>query len=89
VFLVGHRQTVNSSAGASVEEAARNIAEWCDSFCRTHGNNGRIDSAAWINATRTPRLYPDAVTLVAGASVEAVLRGASAVECDARRQLRL
>jgi hypothetical protein len=61
------------SAGASVEEAARNNAEWCDSFCRTHGINGRFDSDAWTSATRTPPLYPDAVTLVAGASVEAIL----------------
>jgi hypothetical protein len=61
------------SAGVSVEEAARNNAEWCASFCKTRGINGRFDSDAWTSATRTPPLYPDAVTLVAGASVEAVL----------------
>jgi hypothetical protein len=70
------------SAGASVEEAARNNAEWCDSFCRTHGIKGRFDPDAWTSATRTPPLYPDAVTLVAGASAEAVLlRVDSSVGC--------
>ena len=61
------------SAGASVEEAARNNAEWCDSFCRTHGINGHFDSDAWTSATRTPPLYPDAVMLAAGASIDAIL----------------
>src|SRR4029450_9057976 len=70
------------SAGASVEEAARNNAEWSDSFCRTHGINGRFDSDAWTSAIRTPPLYPDAVTLVAGASAEAgLLRVGSSVGC--------
>ena len=73
------------SAGASVEEAARNNAEWCDSFCRTHGINGSFEADAWTSATRTPPLYPDAVTLVAGASVEALLlRVDTSVGCSVK-----
>jgi hypothetical protein len=49
-----------------VRVAARNNAEWCDAFCRTHGIAGRFDDDAWWSAVRTPPLYPDAVTLVPG-----------------------
>jgi len=55
---------------ASVEEAALSNAEWCDAFCRTHGVNGLFDETVWTSAERTPRLYPDAVTLTAGCCVE-------------------
>jgi hypothetical protein len=48
-----------------VRVAVRNNAEWCDAFCRTHGIVGRFDASAWWSATRTPPLYPDAVTLAA------------------------
>ena len=53
--------------------AARNNAEWCDAFCRTHGIAGRFDDDAWWSAERTPPLYPDAVTLVRGADARAIL----------------
>lgn len=46
-----------------VRAAARNNAEWCDVFCRTHGVAGRFGSDCWTSAARTPPLYPDAVTL--------------------------
>ena len=46
-----------------VAVAARNNAEWCDAFCRTHGIAGRFDRDAWWSAERTPPFYPDAVTL--------------------------
>ncbi|HST18645.1 MAG TPA: hypothetical protein VLK36_13310 [Gaiellaceae bacterium] len=48
---------------AAVREAARNNAEWCDAFCRTHGIDGEFSSDCWWSRTRTPPLYPDAVTL--------------------------
>ncbi len=47
----------------SSRAAARNNAEWCDTLCSTHGIAGRFDSDAWVNPHRTPRYYPDAVTL--------------------------
>jgi hypothetical protein len=59
--------------------AARNNAEWCDAFCRTHGIAGRFDEHAWWSAERTPRFYPDAVTLVP--SVDA---GSIVARIDAR-----
>lgn len=56
--------------------AARNNAEWCDSLCRTHGMPGRFDADAWVNSHRTPRYYPDAVsldpTVVAGSILERI-----------------
>jgi hypothetical protein len=56
-----------------VRDAARNNAEWCDAFCRTHGIHGRFDEGLWSSATRTPPLYPDAVTLRPGLTVETLL----------------
>lgn len=53
--------------------AARNNAEWCDAVCRAHGLPGAFDVDAWTNAHRTPRYYPDAVTLTTTASAEQVL----------------
>ncbi|HEV8250812.1 MAG TPA: hypothetical protein VGQ15_12640 [Gaiellaceae bacterium] len=53
--------------------AARNNAEWCDVFCRTHGVAGRLDDDAWSSARRTPPFYPDAVTLVPGAEARGIL----------------
>lgn len=57
----------------SVSGAARNNAEWCDVFCGTHGICGRFDPDAWTSSERTPALYPDAVTLVQGCSVDRLL----------------
>jgi hypothetical protein len=56
-----------------VRVAARNNAEWCDTFCRTHGIAGRFDEDAWWSAERTPPLYPDAVTLVPGVDPGSIL----------------
>lgn len=61
------------SATSGVEEAARNNAEWCDAFCRTYGAAGRFDTESWSCERRTPPLYPDAVTLRPGVSVERLL----------------
>jgi len=57
----------------SVLAAARNSAEWCDSLCGTHGIRGRFDSDAWITPRRTPRLYPDAITLDPAADAGSIL----------------
>jgi hypothetical protein len=59
--------------GGLVRVAARNNAEWCDAFCRTHGIAGRFDEDAWSSAERTPPFYPDAVTLVPGADAATIL----------------
>lgn len=48
---------------AQVASAAVNNAEWCDAVCRSHGLAGTFRSDAWTSTTRTPPLYPDAVTL--------------------------
>jgi RimJ/RimL family protein N-acetyltransferase len=61
------------SARDAVRVAARNNAEWCDAFCRTHVIAGRFDEDAWWSAERTPPLYPDAVTLVPGADAASIL----------------
>lgn len=53
--------------------AARANAEWCDAFCRAHGIPGRFDDDAWSSPTRTPPLYPDAVTLAPGVDAGALL----------------
>ena len=53
--------------------AARNNAEWCDIVCRTHGIPGRFDPDAWVNQRRTPRYYPDAVSLDPAAVASSIL----------------
>ncbi len=61
------------SRSALICEAARNNAEWCDAFCRTHGIAGRFSAGFWSSPRRTPPLYPDAVTLVPGADVDRMI----------------
>ncbi len=63
------------SEPALVRAAAQNNAEWCDAFCRTHGIAGRFRSDSWSSPVRTPRYYPDAVTLLPEIDVEQVLSG--------------
>ena len=58
---------------SGVHVAARNNAEWCDAFCRTHGAVGRFDTDSWSSRARTPPLYPDAVTLRPAVPVELLL----------------
>jgi hypothetical protein len=53
--------------------AARNNAEWCDIFCRSHGVTGTFHSDAWASAVRTPECYPDAVALDRSLSGERIL----------------
>ncbi len=58
-----------------VRAAARNNAEWCDAFCRTHGIAGRLRADCWCSPVRTPPYYPDAVTLLPEVAVEELLSG--------------
>src|SRR5919199_390582 len=67
------RRIAEMADGDLVVAAARNNAEWCDAFCRTHGVVGRFRARFWSSAERTPPFYPDAVTLVADVAVEDVL----------------
>jgi hypothetical protein len=43
--------------------AARNNAHWCGLVCRSHAIVTRFDRDAWVAVTRSPDMYPDAVTL--------------------------
>jgi len=65
----GHGQKVR----ASVADAARNNAEWCELMCRAHGGGGLVGPGFWASPRRTPPLYPDAVTLRPDADQAAVL----------------
>ncbi|MGZ4258479.1 MAG: hypothetical protein ACXVRE_12015 [Gaiellaceae bacterium] len=60
---------------ALVRAAARNNAEWCAAFCRTHGIAGRFRRHSWFSPVRTPPYYPDAVTLLPEAAAEQILAG--------------
>lgn len=53
--------------------AADNNARWCDLVCRSHGVPTAFQDGLWVATRRSPPLYPDAVTLRPGISVEAVL----------------
>ena len=54
-------------------QTARNNAEWCDAVCRSHGLSPEFSLAAWTCPQRTPRYYPDAVTLTASTVSDDVL----------------
>jgi hypothetical protein len=56
-----------------VRAAARNNAEWCAVMSRSHGLAGAFGPQAWTAPARTPRYYPDAVTLVPGADPGALV----------------
>src|SRR5947207_3033271 len=53
--------------------AAANNAGWCSTVCRSHGLHTTFDDDAWTSRTRTPPLYPDAVTLEPEVSVPELL----------------
>lgn len=57
------------------EAAARNNAQWCDLVCRSHGLGTKWEKNAWKSLGRSPRFYPDAVTLSAAATAESLLEG--------------
>ena len=71
-----------------VRAAARNNADWCDAFCRTHGVRGRFRADSWSSPVRTPPRFPDAVTLVPELAVEQLLSGIDASEgCSVKDSL--
>jgi hypothetical protein len=63
-----------------IRVAAQNNAEWCDSFCRTHGVVGHFRADYWFSPVRTPPYYPDAVTFLPEVTIEQVLSGIDASE---------
>ncbi|WP_370069902.1 hypothetical protein [Streptacidiphilus sp. MAP5-3] len=63
-------QTVQQSL---VRAAARNNADWCQAMCRAHGLSGEYRLDAWTSRERTPRYYPDAVTLAERLDVDELL----------------
>jgi hypothetical protein len=62
-----------------VELAARNNALWCDAVCRAHGIPGEFLDDLWLNRERTPRFYPDAVTLVGSQAASSQMSALSAM----------
>lgn len=53
--------------------AALDNARWCHHVCAVNGIAGRFDAEAWTSPTRTPEMYPDAVTLRPGVSAADLL----------------
>ncbi len=53
--------------------AARNNADWCDLVCRANGMEPQLTPGLWWSPTRTPPLYPDAVTLLPQTTATQVL----------------
>jgi hypothetical protein len=58
---------------ARVSAAAMDNARWCHLVCSIDGISGRFDTDAWTSPTRTPEMYPDAVTLRPGVSADDLL----------------
>jgi hypothetical protein len=55
--------------------AVRNNAQWCDLVCRSLGLGTKWEKSAWKSQSRSPRFYPDAVTLSAAVTAEELLSG--------------
>jgi hypothetical protein len=60
----------------AVRAAAANHASWCDLVCRTHGIETAKEDGYWVAQQRPPEPFTDAVTLLAGAPADDVLRSA-------------
>src|SRR3954453_2529629 len=54
--------------------AATNNATWCDLVCRAHGCDTTFGRGIWTSRTRTPMLYPDAITLAPEAAARDLLQ---------------
>ncbi|MFD9729430.1 hypothetical protein [Streptomyces sp. NPDC059072] len=55
--------------------AALNNALFCDAVCLAHGLPANFDRwNLWLSTSRTPPLYPDAVTLAPGTPAESLLK---------------
>ena len=76
-FAPSARSTSRPSPTAVADRAAKQRGV-CDAFCRTHDAVGRFDTDSWSSHTRTPALYPDAVTLRPAVPVERLLSGVDA-----------
>lgn len=46
------------------QQAVYNNAVWCYSVCRVHDRPGEFLDDMWINRRKSPRFYPNAVTLL-------------------------
>jgi hypothetical protein len=53
-------------------DAVRNNAAWCDAVCRVHGVPTSWQADWWAARRRSPRFYPDAITLRPGAAFATV-----------------
>lgn len=62
--------------------AARNNAQWCDAVCSGHGLVTEFGPHAWICQERSPRYYPDVVTLSPDASAADVLAPVETAPAD-------
>jgi hypothetical protein len=72
--VVDPRKNARTTPARTLLDAAvQNNAEWCDSMCWAHGLPTERDSAVWSSRSRTPPLYPDAVTLRPRVSANEVL----------------
>lgn len=48
--------------------AAANNAAWCDAVCRALGGRCTFDGSLWVHHGRSPRFYPNAITVESGDS---------------------
>jgi hypothetical protein len=73
--------------------AVLNNAKWCDLVCRAHGIQTRFAPDLWATSARSPRFYPDAVTLQANVTeatvLEAIASGPGASVKDSYATLEL
>ncbi|WP_319731015.1 hypothetical protein [Streptomyces sp. MB09-01] len=66
---------IKDEMSTTLRRAALNNAVWCDAVCVAHGLSPQYDDAyVWLSTSRTPPLYPDAVTLDADVPARSVLQ---------------
>jgi hypothetical protein len=58
---------------ARLAAAIENNVDWCDRVCRVNGLTPQRTATAWTSAVRTPKLYPDAISLSVETTADEIL----------------
>jgi hypothetical protein len=58
---------------ARLAAAIENNVEWCERVCWVNGLSPQRTATAWTSAVRTPKLYPDAISLSGDTTADEIL----------------
>jgi hypothetical protein len=58
---------------ARLAAAIENNVDWCERVCKVNGLSPQRTATAWTSAVRTPKLYPDAISLSVDTTADEIL----------------